>query len=172
MNNHVYPKIHYPELYILNGGYSQFYKELSAHCEPCAYVTMDDPAYISDRREDLGQFRKARFGRTKSYAYGDAAAKALSKPGQASQLGKPQRNTAPSGGITSLFNAAAAARGRRGTSGLSTLDEVGNTSVEDECDGPLGDSPCPPASKNTALRAGLMSRAPLSRAFTLGCTDM
>jgi M-phase inducer tyrosine phosphatase len=27
MNNHNYPKVHYPEVYILNGGYSQFFKD-------------------------------------------------------------------------------------------------------------------------------------------------
>ena len=25
MNNHVYPKIHYPEVYILEGGYNQYF---------------------------------------------------------------------------------------------------------------------------------------------------
>ena len=33
---------------------------------------MDDPYHAASRKEDLDQFRRAKFGRTKSYAYGDA----------------------------------------------------------------------------------------------------
>ena len=71
MNRHVYPKILYPEVYILSGGYCQYYKESGARCQPPAYVRMDDPNYAHARKEDLDQFRKGKFGRTKSYAYGE-----------------------------------------------------------------------------------------------------
>ena len=72
MNNHVYPRVHYPELYILEGGYSQYYSESGQRCQPPNYVRMDDPAYARDRRQDLDAFRvKSRFGRTRSYAYGE-----------------------------------------------------------------------------------------------------
>ncbi|THH04561.1 hypothetical protein EW146_g10145, partial [Bondarzewia mesenterica] len=72
LNNHCYPKIHYPEVYVLEGGYCQYFKERSARCQPPAYVRMDDPHHAAARKEDLEQFRKAKYGRTKSYAYGDA----------------------------------------------------------------------------------------------------
>ncbi|KAJ2957148.1 hypothetical protein NUW54_g14619 [Trametes sanguinea] len=32
LNNHVYPKVHYPEVYILEGGYSQYSSGASAAC--------------------------------------------------------------------------------------------------------------------------------------------
>lgn len=162
MNNHVYPKIHFPEVYILEGGYCQYFKSSSQRCDPPAYVTMDDPEHATSRREDLDQFRKARFGRHKSYAYGDSAGK-ISLASQ--QL---KRNTAPSGGPNPLFAAANAARTRRGGgASLMTLAEDGNTTADaDDTDTDLGDSPCPPPTKAAAVKGKRTSRAPMIRAET------
>lgn len=72
MNNHVYPRIHYPEVYILKGGYSQYYAQSAMFSEPRGYVQMDDPLYARDRKADLDMFRtKSRFSRTRSYAFGE-----------------------------------------------------------------------------------------------------
>lgn len=180
MNNHIYPKIHYPEVYILEGGYCHYFKVSGHRCEPPAYVSMDDPNHASSRREDLDQFRKAKFGRHKSYAYGDAKGLPFGQPQQQVQ---PKRNTAPQ----SLFAAATAARSRRvlssggslglgsgstgvggsimngagtsalgggsnGVKALSTLLEDVNVTVDaDDTDTDLGDSPCPPPNKGVAL---------------------
>ena len=59
LNNHVYPRIHYPEVYILKGGYSQYFSDSPNLCEPIGYVRMDDPHYARDCKEDLDHFRKA-----------------------------------------------------------------------------------------------------------------
>ncbi|KAF9466332.1 hypothetical protein BDZ94DRAFT_1187713 [Collybia nuda] len=162
MNNHVYPKIHFPEVYILEGGYCQYFKTSPHRCEPPAYVTMDDPEHSASRREDLDQFRKAKFGRHKSYAYGDGA-------GKTSLMSQQQkRNTAPSGGPNPLFAAANAARTRRGGgASLMTLAEDGNSTADaDDTDTDLGDSPCPPPTKAAALKGKRMGRAPIARAET------
>ncbi|KAG5647151.1 hypothetical protein DXG03_001106 [Asterophora parasitica] len=162
MNNHVYPKIHFPEVYILEGGYCQYFKSSPARCEPPAYVTMDDPTHAASRREDLDQFRKARFGRHKSYAYGDG-------PGKTSLTSQQQkRNTAPSAGSNQVFAAANAARTRRGGGvGLMTLQEDCNTTADaDDTDTDLGDSPCPPPMKAGLLKSKRLGRAPLARAET------
>ncbi|KIK06553.1 hypothetical protein K443DRAFT_129827 [Laccaria amethystina LaAM-08-1] len=164
MNNHVYPKICYPEVYILEGGYCQYFKTSAHRCEPPSYVTMDDPNHASSRREDLDQFRKARFGRHKSYAYGDGP----SKTSLASQqLQQPKRNTAPSA-PPSLFAAATAARSRRGGgASLMTLVEDCNVTADaDDTDTDLGDSPCPPPTKATAFKTKKNGRGPLVRAET------
>ncbi|KAJ3779374.1 hypothetical protein FB446DRAFT_776710 [Lentinula raphanica] len=58
MNNHVYPKIHYPELYILEGGYCSYFKRSAHRCEPPGYICMDDPQQAVSRKGDLDQFRK------------------------------------------------------------------------------------------------------------------
>jgi M-phase inducer tyrosine phosphatase len=168
MNNHVYPRIHYPEVYILEGGYCQYFKQSADRCEPPSYVTMDDPSHATSRREDLDQFRKARFGRTKSYAYGDGAVKANMMSQQSQQQQK--RNTAPN----SLFAAATVAHTRRAGAGpLTTLAEDGNNappSDGDETDD-LGDSPCPPPSKTSAFKGKKVGRV-LARAETYGPASM
>lgn len=169
MNNHVYPKIHYPEVYILEGGYCQFYKECAPRCEPSGYVQMDDPHYAQSRREDLDQFRKAKFGRTKSYAYGEG------KSGLVAALGGGQkRNTAPSGGgTTALFAAANAARTRRTNGMLQTLEEDTSSALQtDDEDTDIGDSPCPPPTKAVAFKGKRLGRAPLTRAETYGPSRM
>ena len=161
MNNHNYPRIHYPELYILEGGYSEYFKSSKSHRKPTTYTPMDDPAHAQSRREDLDQFRKAKFGRHKSYAYGDAMSKGTAPLKPAQQL---KRNTAPSG-PPSMFAAANAARTRRPGSGgdskgagLHTLVEDGNTTAAEEMKVDSRDNPCPPPSKATTLGAHVYHR--------------
>lgn len=50
-----YPNLHYPELYILKGGYKEFWgiPNFQAQCEPQAYR----PMHHEDYREDLRKFR-------------------------------------------------------------------------------------------------------------------
>ncbi|XP_054652430.1 M-phase inducer phosphatase 2 [Dunckerocampus dactyliophorus] len=48
-----YPKLHYPELYILKGGYKEFFPLFQTQCEPECYRPMMD----EDFREDLRKFR-------------------------------------------------------------------------------------------------------------------
>ncbi|KAH9923982.1 uncharacterized protein BXZ73DRAFT_50694 [Epithele typhae] len=166
MNNHVYPRVHFPELYVLEGGYSGYFHESGVRCQPQAYVRMDDPHYAQSRREDLDQFRKGKFGRTKSYAYGEGKMLSMTSAAQQVQAAQPKRNTAPSGGATTLFAAANIARTRR--AGLHTLTEgpssSGHGSDGDDTD--IGDSPCPPPTKNVAFKGKKIGRAPLMRAET------
>ncbi|XP_037097876.1 M-phase inducer phosphatase 2 [Syngnathus acus] len=48
-----YPKLHYPELYVLKGGYKEFFPLFQMQCEPESYRTMMD----EDFREDLRNCR-------------------------------------------------------------------------------------------------------------------
>ncbi|KAF5391347.1 hypothetical protein D9757_001939 [Collybiopsis confluens] len=168
MNNHNYPKIHYPELYILEGGYCSYFKRSASRCKPSGYVRMDDPQHAASRKGDLDQFRKNKFGRHKSYAYGDATGKLTLAPQQT------KRNSAPTAPPPSLFAAGNAARHRRGTMGggsLSTLSEDSHHTTEaEETDIDIGDSPCPAPTKSIALKTkkALGTRAPISRAETYG----
>lgn len=65
-----YPNCHYPEVYILQGGYCGFFSAFRGLCEPNAYVQMDDPAYQDQRSAELNGFRK-QFSRHRSFTYGD-----------------------------------------------------------------------------------------------------
>ena len=168
MNNHFYPKIYYPEVYILEGGYCQYFRTSPHRCEPPSYVKMDDPKHLASRREDLDQFRKAKFGRHKSYAFGDIGGKALQSS---------KRNTAPSNGSNNLFVAANTARPRRsGGSGGTVLmplaEDVNNTCDTDDTDTDIGDSPCPPPTRTAPFRGKKLGRAPLARAETYGPSRM
>ncbi|KAG8803909.1 cell division cycle- protein [Serendipita sp. 399] len=69
-NTHVYPKLHYPELYILEGGYCSYYSAYPETCQPRGYVQMDAPQHSHARAADLDQFR--RWNRTRSYTFGDS----------------------------------------------------------------------------------------------------
>nr|XP_020459796.1 M-phase inducer phosphatase 2 isoform X2 [Monopterus albus] len=48
-----YPKLHYPELYILKGGYKDFFPHFQSQCEPQSYRPMNH----GDFKEDLRKFR-------------------------------------------------------------------------------------------------------------------
>nr|XP_023679628.1 M-phase inducer phosphatase 3 isoform X2 [Paramormyrops kingsleyae] len=48
-----YPALYYPELYILKGGYRDFFHASKEHCEPQAYC----PMHHEDHRDELLQFR-------------------------------------------------------------------------------------------------------------------
>ena len=165
MNNHVYPNIHYPEVYILEGGYCQYFKHAGARCQPPAYVPMDDPTFVVSRNEDMDQFRKAKFGRYKSYTYGDGPFKSL----YSQQPSRVKRNSAATAAApVPFFPVANAARIRR-AGGLFSLPKDGNaTAYSDNEDTGIGDNPCRPPTKNDALKAKKLGRGPLARAETYG----
>ncbi|XP_066586673.1 M-phase inducer phosphatase-like isoform X2 [Prorops nasuta] len=52
-NKEHYPALHYPEMYLLHGGYEQFYREYMNLCTPKGYRPMRDP----NHEADLKQFR-------------------------------------------------------------------------------------------------------------------
>lgn len=170
MNNHSYPRVHFPEVYILEGGYCQYFKDSGARCKPPGYVCMDDPNHAASRKEDMDHFRKATFGRTKSYTYGEAIGhRASSKPRNQSNNIHATQPTQPA----QLFTAAAANRVRScgvvNDNGLGVVPEDGHVLLSEDEETDIGDSPCPPQSKNTGFKAkkpGLGGRCRLMRAET------
>jgi rhodanese-related sulfurtransferase len=61
INESFYPDLYYPEMYLLEGGYKQFFKDFPELCEPRGYVEMKDPLYVPEMR--LGMQSR---GRSKS----------------------------------------------------------------------------------------------------------
>ncbi|XP_015116340.1 M-phase inducer phosphatase isoform X2 [Diachasma alloeum] len=53
MNKEHYPALHYPEIYLLHGGYQQFYQHQKPLCSPQGYRPMTHP----DHEADLRKFR-------------------------------------------------------------------------------------------------------------------
>lgn len=147
VNSQLYPKIHYPEVYILEGGYYQYFRECQGRCEPRDYICMNHPAFAEQRKEEMEQLRRnAKSNRTKPHSYGE------SKGGLVDELRQPNRNTAPVAGSSQLFAAGNAARTRRNGI-LATLDEDPSHIMQsDDDDTDIGDSPCPPPTKGVGLK--------------------
>ncbi|CAE6469069.1 unnamed protein product [Rhizoctonia solani] len=156
LNSHSYPNVHYPEVYIMAGGFNQYFKEKPSQVEPpFSYVQMDDPVHLRARHSDLNNFR--RWERTKSYTYGEkqAAAAAL-----ASGKAHMKHSSAPA----DTGNSQAPSRMNGGTSNLSTLDENDDSIYSHEDDL----SPCPPSGAANYLRLAGKSRGALERANSFG----
>lgn len=167
LNSHVYPNIHYPEVYIMTGGFCQYFKEKPSQVDPpYSYVTMDDPVHLRARHSDLNNFRK--WERTKSYTYGEkqAAAAAIAQ-GQANT----KRSTSASSQSSSSTKRSSAPSplqsasiGRRmghskvHSGSLSILEEDGDSSFQNP---ETGGSPCPPSAANY-LRPSLLGGKPRS----------
>lgn len=67
---HDYPNCHFPEIYILQGGYCNFFQSYAQLCQPQQYVRMDDPRFLASRSTELHGFRK-QFSRHRSFTYGE-----------------------------------------------------------------------------------------------------
>jgi len=65
-NTHRYPKLHYPELYVLHNGYKAFYEEYSDLCQPSAYVPMLHADYTAQLKLYRGKSSKEKKSRKKS----------------------------------------------------------------------------------------------------------
>lgn len=46
-NENSYPALIYPEVYLLHGGYKDFYGAYPELCDPCAYRPMLEPEYTN-----------------------------------------------------------------------------------------------------------------------------
>lgn len=65
-----YPALHYPEIYLLHGGYKEFFESNSDLCDPNAYRPMLEPKYTDEYKH----FR----AKTKSWT-GDVRASASNR---------------------------------------------------------------------------------------------
>ncbi|RKF78221.1 M-phase inducer phosphatase [Golovinomyces cichoracearum] len=67
-----YPKLSYPEVYILEGGYSAFYAEHRNRCFPQNYVEMGDKDHVFTCEREMGRLRqnRAKFSRSQTFAFG------------------------------------------------------------------------------------------------------
>ena len=70
INMHRYPALSYPDLYILQGGYSGFYEEYRIKCEPQQYVGMNDITHRNACEKEMTKFRRhhSKVGRASTYA--------------------------------------------------------------------------------------------------------
>ncbi|XP_068854496.1 M-phase inducer phosphatase 2-like [Aphelocoma coerulescens] len=67
---HEYPQLHYPELYVLKGGYREFFLQFPSHCEPRDYRPMLHSAFKEELRKFRGQRRLRERGRRALFSRG------------------------------------------------------------------------------------------------------
>ncbi|MCJ1309596.1 cell division cycle- protein [Agyrium rufum] len=74
-NSHQYPKLTFPEIYILDGGYSAFYKDHRDRCFPQNYIEMNDKAHSVACERGLGRIKqqRAKLCRAQTFAFGQHA---------------------------------------------------------------------------------------------------
>ncbi|KAL5596961.1 uncharacterized protein BROUX77_006909 [Berkeleyomyces rouxiae] len=101
VNRESYPRLTYPEVYILEGGYSKFFENHPSRCYPQNYVEMLDKAHerTCERELDRLKSRKApAFSRAKTFAYGASGSGVMSSrmPGAMCPVSPPPRSMAGS----------------------------------------------------------------------------
>ncbi|KAL0468896.1 hypothetical protein QR685DRAFT_319034 [Neurospora intermedia] len=72
INAEFYPKLTYPDVYILDGGYSGFFQNHRERCCPQAYIEMNDAEHVNTCEREMGRLRQTRkgFSRAQTYAFG------------------------------------------------------------------------------------------------------
>ncbi|KAL8955972.1 MAG: hypothetical protein Q9193_006359 [Seirophora villosa] len=72
INAHRYPLLTYPEVYILDGGYSSFFQDHRYRCSPQNYVEMGAKEHASACERGLGRIKQQRVKlcRAKTFAFG------------------------------------------------------------------------------------------------------
>jgi M-phase inducer tyrosine phosphatase len=167
LNQPSYPALYYPEIYILEGGYCEFYKQqpvrpfpfvlrlssfslipslhIQVACNPSAYIAMDDPAHRVQRASDIHITRTRRFDRAQSWQ-GEVPSSRNSNPLFSNATVRPHSSGAP---ILALA-AASAAQGKRRTGGMMVHEEEENSDISFSSTDGLG-SPCAPLRSTSSL---------------------
>ncbi|RFU35199.1 hypothetical protein B7463_g1172, partial [Scytalidium lignicola] len=71
VNADQYPKLTYPDVYILDGGYSSFFTTHRERCFPQNYVEMDCKEHANTCEREMGKFRHSRkLSRAQTFAFG------------------------------------------------------------------------------------------------------
>ena len=71
MNADRYPSLTYPELYILDGGYSSFFKDYRLRCFPQDYVEMEAKEHAQACERGLGKVKqRSKLVRAQTFAFG------------------------------------------------------------------------------------------------------
>lgn len=94
INAEHYPKLSYPEVYILEGGYSAFFGNHSERCYPQAYVEMNAAEHVNTCEREMGRLRQNRrgLGRAQTYAFGEQDRSLQDSPTGPSRLSLRERD--------------------------------------------------------------------------------
>jgi hypothetical protein len=108
-NTHRYPFLSFPEVYILDGGYSSFYYANSTRCYPQNYLRMDAKEHEQSCERGLNKLKqRTKLNRAQTFAFGQHSCQMEDSP---TAIGRSR-----SGGIFTLGGDDATAFGRVGAS--------------------------------------------------------
>lgn len=81
VNTDHYPNLTYPELYILDGGYSSFFRQSRERCFPQSYVEMGAKEHADACEKGLGKVKqRSKLIRAQTFAFGDHSAQMDDSP--------------------------------------------------------------------------------------------
>ena len=81
LNAERYPTLTYPESYILDGGYSSFFKAYRSRCFPQNYVEMDAKEHVQACERGLGKVKqRSKLMRAQTFAFGQHSSTMDSSP--------------------------------------------------------------------------------------------
>lgn len=81
VNDFQYPKLTYPEMYILDGGYSQFFKQHRTKCFPQNYVEMEHKDHELACEKGMGKLKqRAKLSRAQTFAFGQQSCQMEDSP--------------------------------------------------------------------------------------------
>ena len=81
VNAECYPSLTYPEAYILDGGYSNFFKSHRMRCFPPNYVEMHAKEHVLDCERGLGKVKqRSKLVRAQTFAFGQHSPSVDSSP--------------------------------------------------------------------------------------------
>jgi M-phase inducer tyrosine phosphatase len=76
-----YPRLTYPEVYILDGGYSSFFAEHRGRCFPPEYVEMSDAKHQRTCEREMGRLKQRKgLGRAQTFAFGQREPCVMNSP--------------------------------------------------------------------------------------------
>lgn len=119
VNGERYPALTYPEAYILEGGYSSFFKEYRSRCFPQEYVEMDAQEHARACEKGLGKVKQQRprkMARSATYAMGQGSSPMGSSPMGMRALQRHASET--------LWSPKATGRAGSGNSSHSTMEAL------------------------------------------------
>jgi M-phase inducer tyrosine phosphatase len=76
-----YPQLNYPEMYILDGGYSHFYESHRTRCFPQNYLRMDAKEHETACERGMNKLRqRSKLNRAQTFAFGQQSCQMEDSP--------------------------------------------------------------------------------------------
>lgn len=104
-NAEFYPQLTYPEVYILDGGYSGFFAEHRSRCFPPEYVEMSDEKHQRTCEREMGRLKSRKgLNRAQTFAFGQREACVDQSPTAPGRPAPRQASSFSPGAFSPMFN--------------------------------------------------------------------